>query len=458
MRADPTIHAAPILTGALAGTTSTLRIRMADLLRIALFVLIVGHLGRIPLLSGAGKEAPVLLNDLMIVAVAAAAALIAARNRFLRLDTTARIALAFCAVGAVSAVLAVPRFGLSLYELAFSSAYLLRWLAYFTIYLAAINWLELRDVPRIWRTLEAMVVAFAGFGIFQSIFLPGFAQMVYPGSAGVTWDYQGRRLVSTFLDPNFAGAFIGLALLVQLALVMTGTRIHLWKLLLLGTALALTLSRSSVLAVLVGLLFLVAVWGVSRRVLQLGVAAAVVLSPVLPWIVGYGLTLNKFTVDASALGRVFSWLRALRIFADNPVLGVGFNTYGYVQRAYGMDVGGASAFGLDGGLLFIAVTTGIVGLTLYSAMLLGVVRRCRRIWRDARYSAEERGLALGAAAATVMLLVHSIFVNSLVYPFLMEALWILWALTSVIVRRFVDPAPDARERPAVSFHIVGSTT
>ena len=52
-------------------------------------------------------------------------------------------------------------------------------------------------------------LAFAGFGIVQSAFLPNFAQRIYPDARlYLDWDPQGHRLVSTFLDPNFAGAFI----------------------------------------------------------------------------------------------------------------------------------------------------------------------------------------------------------------------------------------------------------
>lgn len=417
------------------------QIRVADVVRMAVVLLVTGHLGRIPVFSGSAKEAPVLLNDLVVVAVAGIGALLVLRTRRLALDRTARMALAFAAVGGLSAVLAVPRFGLTPDELLFSLAYLARWLAYFALYLVVINGVTADDVGRVWRSLEAATVAFALFGIFQSAFLPGFAQMVYPESqVGVDWDYQGRRLVSTFLDPNFAGALLAMVLVVQVSLLATGARVSRARLAIVALALVLTLSRSSILGLLVGMLVLVGAWGMSRRVVRLGFVCAILMVPLLPWLVTYGASLNKFTIDASALGRVFSWLRALQMFADHPVIGVGFNTLGFAQRAYGFDVGGASAFGVDGGLLFIAVTTGVVGLVLYAAMLGGVVRRCRGIWRDPRRESLHRGLALGITAATVALLVHSIFVNSIVYPFLMEPLWILWGLVAVIARA---PAPCA---------------
>ena len=55
----------------------------------------------------------------------------------------------------------------------------------------------------------------------------------------------------------------------------------------------------------------------------------------------------------------------------------------------------------------------------------------QRAWDAVRFSVatpEERGLCIGAAAATIAIVVHSVFVNSLMTPFVMEPLWVLWGL------------------------------
>jgi hypothetical protein len=77
-------------------------------------------------------------------------------------------------------------------------------------------------------------------------------------------------------------------------------------------------------------------------------------------------------------------------------------------------------------------------------MLGSVVRRCRRIWRDAAMTADDRGLAIGVAAATVALVVHSVFLNSLLYPFLMEPFWVVWGLTFVIASKRRNVAVASR--------------
>jgi putative inorganic carbon (hco3(-)) transporter len=207
------------------------------------------------------------------------------------------------------------------------------------------------DVRALWKTLEVCVLVFAGFGIIQAIFLPGFAQMVYPDSRlYADWDPQGHRLVSTFLDPNFAGAFIVIGLLIQLSLVSYGERVAAWKPLLLLTALVMTLSRSSVLALFAGALMIVAIRGVSRRALWLGAATLVLLSAAAPALLRFAAKFNKLQVDASALERLVTWTRGLRILADHPILGVGFNTYGFVQERYGFERSYAASYSIDGGL------------------------------------------------------------------------------------------------------------
>jgi O-antigen ligase len=154
-------------------------------------------------------------------------------------------------------------------------------------------------------------------------------------------------------------------------------------------------------------------------------------------------------IDASALTRVASWIRAIRIFSDHPVLGIGFNTYAFVQESYGYVRLGNGTYSVDGGLLFIALMTGLVGVSVYIAMLVIVVRRCRHVWRSADAPLEFRALATGIAAGTVALCVHSVFVNSLLTSFVMEPLFVLWGLSFGLARS-LEGAGSSRDDPSLS--------
>lgn len=421
-----------------------LPLQVVDLLRVVIALLIFGNLARVPLWRAGFKEAPLLLNDLLVFAVLLVAGASLAQRRHFILDRPAGWAIGFAALGAISTALAIPRFGLTAFQAVFSLSYLARWLAYFGLYLVVLNCVRRGDVPAVIRALEGTILLFACFGIVQSLFLPGFAQIVSPDTRTLIWDRQGHRLVSTLLDPNFAGGLIVLGIILLSARLVTGGNVSLWKLMILTIALVMTLSRSSILALGAALSVMMLLRGVSKKLVRFGVFLALIAAPFLPLLLGYAESFNKLSVDASALARVVSWLSALRVFADNPIIGVGFNTYGFVQTTYGFDVRGISSFATDGGLLFIGVMTGACGLALFSALLSAVFQRSRRIWRSEAVNAEERAVALAACASVVAIVVHSLFLNSLLYPFLMEPLWVLWGAVAVIA---VDVSVSNKEEP-----------
>jgi hypothetical protein len=432
--------------------------RPVAVLRVALLLMLVGQLGRIPVLPvGSSAEAPILVNDLWLLVVLATGALAALYSRSFQIDRVAGVALLFAALGGTMAILAIPRFGLTGMQLVVSLAYLARWLVYFGVYLVVINMVRSDDVMSVWHSLETMMLVFAAFGLVQAIFLPHFAQLVYPESrVGVDWDEQGHRLVSTVLEPNIAGAMIILVLLVQLAQLSAGERIAMWKPTLLFAALVATLSRSSFLGLMVGGAIILSVRGVSRRMLRFAMLLGVLLIPAIPRALEFAAKFNKLTLaDASAMSRVVAWLRILDVFSDNVLFGIGFNTYRFVQVRYGYTPGeGVAASSADGGLLFIALMTGLVGVGLYLAMLWLVIRHCRSVWRDPLADRGRQALATGIAAGTVAVCVHSLFVNSLLTPFVMEPLWILWGLAFVLARERGAVTPEA---PTVSVAALGRT-
>lgn len=423
----------------------SVELRTAVVLQVVLLLMVVANLGRIPVFSTGERDAPILVNDIAVAVLIVTAGLAMLQQRSMRLDRTAFCALTFAALGLLSAVLGVPRFGLTATEVLIGLAYLARWLFYFAVYIVVINAVRLRDVDAVWSAFEKAVLIFAAFGIVQSALFPDFALMVYPDARAYDdWDPQGRRLVSTLLDPNFAGALILMPLLVHLGMLAAGARLPAWKPVLLFAALLLTLSRSSLLAFVVAGAVLLTLTGLSRRLLKWAAAVGVLLLAALPKLLELAASFGKLSIsDASSALRIVAWLRGLQVFADNPVIGIGFNTWGFVQERYGWERSAASTYGLDGGLLFIAVLTGVVGLALYLGILGLAAARARRVWRDTTRSPEHRGMGAGVVAITVMIVVHSMFTNSILLPILMESLWVLWGLVAVIAASPVPPAGAA---------------
>jgi O-antigen ligase len=408
-------------------------------IQAALLLLCVGNLVRIPIFStgGGSRSVPLLLNDVVAVAIVALGAATALLRQRLRIDIVMGFALAFAAVGGLTTVAGVSRFGFSGGEVVVSLAFLARWLLYFGFYIVAINGLRARDVWPVWNAFERCVVAFSAFGLVQAAFLPDFAMIVYPDATTADWDLQKHRLVSTFLDPNYAGALIMMALLVQLALLSSGARVARWKLALFGAALLVTLSRSSLLAMVIGIGCIVLARGLSKRLVAVLAVVSVGTLASLPYLIRFALQYNKLTVtDESAMGRLINWARAWTVFSEHPVIGIGFNAWGPISRREGWEAVSAAAFGIEGGVLFIAVLTGLVGLTLYLGTMHMVIRRARRTWRRPNLVPHEHGIAVAIPAVTIAMVVHSLFTSSLLHPFLMEPLWILWALGFVV---WTDP-------------------
>ena len=79
--------------------------------------------------------------------------------------------------------------------------------------------------------------------------------------------------------------------------------------------------------------------------------------------------LNPFRTVSSG-ERLKSFNEGVYIFEKNSVLGVGFNTYRYAQVRYSIrnQIGAAGSnadAGTDNSWLFVAATTGIVGLVFF---------------------------------------------------------------------------------------------
>ena len=416
------------MNGTASATRSLIHVRPVDLIVFSFVGLISGQLGRIPLVGLGGKEAPLILTDALIMLVLAGAAWLLVRERRLLVDRVGVLALLFALVGGLSTLASISRFGLAAGEVLFSLAYLARWLTVFGLYLVVVNCIRLGDIERIWRSMEFAILAFAGFGIVQAIFLPDFAFLIYPDAQPyIDWDPQGHRLVSTLLDPNFAGMLLVAGLLVQGGRLAFGVPVPNWKVAVLAVALVLTISRSSALAAVTGGMLILFVRAPSRRLLAVAVVMGLGVVAAAPLWLPFALEFNKFSFDdASGLHRLVQWGWALTILLDHPIAGVGFNTYGFVHTRYTFSASAPATFGLDGGLLFIAVMTGVVGLALFGGMLWLLLRTARRGWERTDLDAGLRGIALGAGALVPAVVVHSMFVNSLLYVPLLHVFWILW--------------------------------
>lgn len=393
--------------------------------------LVIGQLIRIPAL---GTEGAMLPNDLIIPALAAGWLLRGLWQQRLGFPSSPLSA----PLGAMTIVFLLTFIAgsaqvpfLTNRELLAGSFYILRWLEYAILFFIVADIVRTEAAARRvvrWLFAAAAMLAFLGF--IQLRIFPDFRFMVPQG-----WDPHIGRLLSTWFDPNFLGGFFAfvIALVSGVAVYSQGKeRAALWLLnAILFAALVLTFSRSAYAAFFAGIMALTLMK--SRRMflaLLLLLAFVVTSVPRVQERIQGALNL-----DETARLRIVSWQNALTVYRDYPLTGIGYNTYRYVQVTYGFqkDAAEHSAGGSDSSLLTILVTTGPVGLAAYLWMLWASLSMA---WSSFRRGATNlvRGLGFGAVGALLSVIVHSFFLNSLLFPHMMEAiavtLGILVGLTS----------------------------
>lgn len=301
--------------------------------------------------------------------------------------------------------------------------YLLRWVLYTLFFTSIIQLIKLRGL------LVLLGLLTAGIGLFQYFYFPDIRSLQV-----AEWDPHYFRVVGSFLDPGFTGLILVFTL-ITLTFHPLKNRIHqltAWTVSYL--AFALTYSRSSYLAFLAVMFFIalkVRGWKFFAKILLL-FTLTIFLLPRAPD--GEGVKLER---TSSIQARIDNWKNSITIFADHPFTGVGFNTYRYAQKQYGFLTESKwlkshAGAGADSSLLFVAATTGIPGLLVYLWYL-------RRLFLLSTMNYQLK-------ATLVAVLVHSLFLNSLFYPFVMVWLSLL-VLSGSDFPPGLSPQKPARSHP-----------
>lgn len=430
-------------------------------LPILILFMLCGQLLRFPLDLLAFKTTAIVPSDM---ALAVALILVLARKLRLRRVFVRGSSLAwpigvFVLVGIASLGVNADYYNLHSYEVFISSTYLGRWVLYCMAYFIVIDLIRSRqDVKDLAKALGTGLLIFAAFGICQAVYLPNFAFIVHPeAAAGFDWDIQNNRLVSTFLDPNLAGCLIAVGLAFAVCFLMEGYRTAWVPTGVLGCALLLTYSRGATLSFLAGLSYIIATGRYKRRGFIATGMLLVMAVLLAPYLLPHAQAYSKIGFsDPSAQERLASWAMAGDLIRSNPVFGVGFSTLPFVFPKYGYLVsGGASSFGLDGGLLTVFALTGILGLAAYCWILVKVLRMAHHVCGHSN-DRLLRVLAKGSSAAVLIVVMSSFFTSSLLYVFIMGFYWIVFAMLNVAynlaqqerkqahARTVVAPAVDAR--------------
>jgi putative inorganic carbon (HCO3(-)) transporter len=329
------------------------------------------------------------------------------------------------------------------HELLASAMYLIRWVSYLGVFFA-VKQMDKNFKQRVISLLliDGLVIVLLGY--VQYFFFSSLKPLYYLG-----WDDHMYRLFSVFLDPNYTGGLLVLYLLFTGGLFYIyfkdskakSSKVVLYKnfalskkkiMILLSSvmiltliALFLTFSRSALLMLIVGASVFFILIGRKKLILLL-------FATLLVFIL---LISSKFNVEsinlfrhASSVARIGNYEVALSIFQEHPFLGVGFNTYRYAKDFYHIQSDWTKApshadAGVDNSFLFVLVTTGVVGLTMYLFVWFYIFKRAFQLYKN-----EKNIHAAVVIASCLGLFVHALFINSLFFPAIMFWIWILAAL------------------------------
>ena len=383
-----------------------------------LFSIIIGQLIRFPLASTAGA---ITLTDILVIVTDILFLLYAILLKsIIRLPKkTFFYGMMFSLAALTSTILAANFFSFS--QIITASFFLFRFVAYFFISVVVYNIIKKNQIGNWINFLLLLAVVFSSLGFLQLLILPDLSFLVAYG-----WDPHQERIVSTFLDPNFAGIAFAIFLAFSTSLYLYKKNyIYLGIAILLLFVLVFTYSRSSYLA-LITVMFVIGVAKAPKLIiltLLFFLTSVLVSAHIRERIVGAA------TLDETAQARVESWQKALTIFKNNFLFGTGFNTYRFVQSkqgnfAYDNPQGGHSGSGTDSSILLVAATTGIFGLSFFSLLIFSILQ-------FSFHNLKTNYLKLASFSSILAILVHSQFVNSFFFPQIMLLIWFIVGINHV---------------------------
>jgi putative inorganic carbon (hco3(-)) transporter len=253
------------------------------------------------------------------------------------------------------------------------------------------------------------------------------------------------RTNSVFFDPNIYGRFLVVAMLAVAATMLSAAKARtVWigaaALAALWAGLVLTLSQSSLGALLVGLATLAVLrWGARRVLLPAAAVVALAVAAVLVTPSTFGVNLHN--LDSSSSGRTQLVRGGGDLFAARPLQGYGSGSFVREYRRHeGRHLSSDAATASHTIPVTVAAEQGVIGLIAYMALLAAALLRL--LGRGAGSSVARSAVAAAFLALLFHTLVYAAFLED---PMTWALLGLGTALAAAAVPR---PAPDGESAPA----------
>jgi hypothetical protein len=307
-----------------------------------------------------------------------------------------------------------------------------------------LDW-DRRLIARCLEVTVALAVVFACIGFVEEITK---TLLWNPKLILANEDHPYFTVNSVFLDPNIFGRYLALVMILLVAVLVYDrrTRVQLAAtaaLAVLWGGLVLTLSRSSLAALLVGMGTLAALRWRVKPVLILG-AVVVVLGAAAVAVKPHTFGLNEGLNNASG-GRANLITGGLHLFGNEPFRGYGSGAFKveYQRQHPGTCSSVCASHTIP---ITVAAEQGIVGLLVYLAL---VITALMTLFRGAGAS----GARAGVAAAFLALLLHTLlYADFLEDPTTWALLGIGGALAAQDATRRYQAERDSRRRRRATAH------
>ncbi len=235
------------------------------------------------------------------------------------------------------------------------------------------------------RFTGLVLVTCVGFGLIQYFLWPDFTTF-----SALNWDPHLNRIVGSFLDPTFT-ALTYLMFFIRLFFSLPQNRL---LLVICYLAISLTYSRSTLLS----LIFFSVFVSLKTHKPKISLYALVIVTAtifLLPRPPGEGTKLER---TSTIKAKLVNYQEGLSLFFRSPLIGHGYNNISQVRQI--TNPSSHANNGFDGSLLTILVTSGIIGGYFF---ILGLGH-------------ELKHPNLAYQSILIAVLTHSLFANSLLYP------------------------------------------
>lgn len=300
----------------------------------------------------------------------------------------------------------------SFFNVLHGELYLFRLFSYFCLFLISVLVVKAKGGAQIIKAIYLSLMVTAVLGWLQYLLTPDLRWLKDFG-----WDDHLNRMTGTFLDPGFTGLIFvfGFILSVNKYLAEKKT-IYGLSGAFFAISTLLTYSRASYIAMFAALVYLFVKFSVKLKHIALVFILIFGSILLLPRPGGEGVRLERV---ASINARLTDYEFVTGIFLENPLFGIGYDNLCWERNAIlGINNTQSHAcFGSDSSLLMFLTTFGVVGTTI----VVGAANKIHKLIKKS-----EHNNIFSASLAAVI--VHSLFNNSLFYPWVMGYLAILLAL------------------------------